>query len=118
MADSDVSSQPDPLDVESSDDEEPVQSKRRKKQQGGSSKRCPGGVRRVGCKGGLRSLGKFGEGMVLHCEECGGPHKATLQATDSVLKAYMTEKCQLEGPELEKKLKDFCGELLGLHQAQ
>lgn len=73
-------------------------------------RRHPGGVRSVGCKGTLRSLGKYGAGMKQHCQDCGGPHQAAVQATDAELKAFMADFCQLEGSELERKIKQFHGE--------
>lgn len=118
-SDDDVSSQPDPEEVPSTSDaeEEDYDGKRKKSSTQAASKRrqCGGGVKRVGCKGQLRSLGKYGDALAANCPDCGGPHQAALQARDSILHEFMAEVCQIDRKDLNQHIRDWHGEHTGGH---
>lgn len=117
--DSDVSTQVDPEDVSSDDDEEQASGKRSKRQQQGPRKRAgggPGGIKRVGASGTILSLGKYGSGLTEHCVECcgedfKGPHVATSQVQDSILRGFLTDDGQLEPAEQSRHIRDWTGEM-------
>lgn len=126
-SDPDYISQVDPQEVDSSDDEEalqdqpqrgrqkrgkkPQQQKPRKKPQQQRAP-CPGGRQDVGSEGDLRSLGKYGVLLLQKCKNCGGgPHQASMQVTDAELKTFLASTLQLEGTELEQRIKKFLGKL-------
>lgn len=80
---------------EEEEEEEQLGAKRRGSTASGQQARkrpraSVGGVSMVGAAGVLRSLGKYGPGMLSSCSGCGGgPHQASLQAPDSDLEAFL-----------------------------
>lgn len=67
-----------------------------------------GGVARIGAGGQLRSLGKYGAGMQTSCKDCGGgPHQATVQATDADIEPFY-DKC-IQGQNQKQKLDEWLG---------
>jgi hypothetical protein len=114
-SDSDVSSQPEPDDLDSSEDAVDERGKRSKQQQARPRKQRNtsglGGTRRVGASGKQRSVGKYGAGMLEERPDCWGPlckgpHKASVQATDAELEECLATKHQMEGRDLQQHITD------------
>jgi hypothetical protein len=110
-----LASQSEEEEEEEEEQEEEEQQKRRAKRrrparkQGQKKKPCIGGVGCVGASGQLRSLGKFGAGMLERCAGCGGgPHQAMIQAPDSDIEHFFTE-C-IQGQVIKQRLDEWLGE--------
>lgn len=121
-SDSDVSSQLSPGQVESSDSdtEQADQPRKRKRPTASSRSRkrrrvAPGGLKRIGAKGHC-SLGKYGQGMTVHCKDCcgesfKGPHVAAQQATDDELMQYLQE-FDLTASDFKELVSEWLGEFV------
>jgi hypothetical protein len=69
-------------------------------------------VRKAGAGESRDSLGKFGPQREQHCRECcgehfTGPHQASLQVTDAVLKRYLVDDCQVEEDKIFAHIQEF-----------